>query len=89
MLPSKLEFVRKSYTPFVLEQLTNIGEVLSTLPPMTCAVSEWSIVVQMPRMLTSTESYQIRQELAAAGWGSVLKYYSHEREDLVIYLVTM
>lgn len=86
MIPSKIEFLRKSYSPFVKEMLDKIGESLAALPDLNCEINDWSHTVTMPRMLSDTESFQIRHELTHAGWGSVLKYYGPGREDLVIYI---
>lgn len=86
MLPSRMDFVRKSYSSFVKEQLVQLGETLASLPEMPGEPQDWSFTVTLPRVLTHTESFQIRQELALAGWGSVLKYHGPNREDLMIYI---
>lgn len=55
MIPSKIEFLRKSYSPFVKEMLDKIGESLAALPDLNCEINDWSHTVTMPRMLSDLE----------------------------------
>lgn len=86
MIPNKMDILRKSYAPHVLEFLKVVATELSWAVIGPDNIPAWEHTLTVPFVTTSAERHQIKWELDHAGWGGVFKYKDAESEKLMIYL---
>jgi len=86
MIPNKIEVMRKSYSPRVIELLKRVGTFLGSASINVDEVQSWQYTVNTTFATSEAERRQITWELAEAGWGCIFKYSSTNDELLVIYL---
>lgn len=86
MIPSALEKARQTVLPHVSLIVGKIGEALKKAELPTTDIHDWRLIVDVDGILTSTEHYWIKAELAAGGWACSFKLRDSENEAIHIYL---
>ena len=86
MIPNKIDVLRKSYSEEVKAIIAQLAEALQDVVLPTDNPASWQHDVVLDCVLTSTESFLIRQELSLAGWGAVVRCNSSTSDCIRVYI---
>lgn len=86
MIPNKMTVLRASYSPRLVDLITNIGAKLQEAVIPEHGQFAWELEIEMPWILSSAESFMVRQELEAAGWRGIFVSKSSLVEALKVFI---